>query len=59
MKDETVGYHFQADLNGEDRREEVVKIIQDLKKNWSNALISTAPLIDLDVHKEILLHHKR
>jgi hypothetical protein len=38
MEDETVRYHFKANLHGEDRREEVVKVIQNLKTieslNW-------------------------
>ncbi len=42
MEDETVRYHFQANLHGEDRREEVVEVIQNLKAieslNWIASL---------------------
>ena len=32
MKDEAVGNHFQAHFNGENSREKVVKIVQDLQQ---------------------------
>ena len=32
MQNETVGHHFQAHLNGEDCREEVIEIVEDLEE---------------------------